>query len=143
MEAALKEAMGNVAANEAALETARINLGQLLQLRRALEDGRLKRPDGEQAKVTLTLEDGSAYAETGRLEFSEVTVDRGTGAVTLRASFPNPDHVLLPGMFVRAQVEEGLRPDAILVPQQGVTHDRLGQPTRSCSARTIGWSNGP
>jgi membrane fusion protein (multidrug efflux system) len=177
-EAQLKEAMGNLAANEAAVETARINLDftkvtspiagrigrsavtqgalvtanqalalatvqqldpiyvditrsnrQMLQLRRALEDGRLQRAGDKQAKVTLTLEDGRAYAQPGRLEFSEVTVDRSTGAVTLRASFPNPDKVLLPGMFVRARVEEGVRPDAILVPQKGVQRNRLGQPT--------------
>ena len=79
--------------------------------------------------MTLILEDGSDYPQDGRLEFSEVTVDQGTGTVTLRASFPNPDHVLLPGMFVRARVEEGIRPDAILVPQQGVQRNRLGQPT--------------
>ncbi|NEX19207.1 efflux RND transporter periplasmic adaptor subunit [Thiorhodococcus mannitoliphagus] len=101
---------------------------QLLRLRRALEDGRLQRPDGDQPKVSLRLEDGSRYPLEGRLEFSEVTVDRGTGAVTLRASFPNPDDVLLPGMFVRASVEEGIRPDAILVPQQGVQRDRRGNP---------------
>ncbi|MBK1721611.1 efflux RND transporter periplasmic adaptor subunit [Thiocystis violacea] len=101
---------------------------QILRLRQALQDGGLQRPAGEQPKVTLVLEDGSAYPLEGRLEFSEVTVDPGTGAVTLRASFPNPDHVLLPGMFVRATVEEGVRPDAVLVPQQGVQRDRRGNP---------------
>ncbi|MBN2887081.1 MAG: efflux RND transporter periplasmic adaptor subunit [Chromatiaceae bacterium] len=102
---------------------------QLLRLRRALEDGRLQRAQSEAPRVTLTLEDGSQYAESGRLEFSEVTVDQGTGAVTLRAIFPNPDHLLLPGMFVRARVEEGVRADAILVPQQGVQRDRRGNPS--------------
>ena len=101
---------------------------QLLQLRRALEDGRLKRPNGDQPRVTLVLEDGSDYPLAGRLEFSEVSVDPGTGAVTLRATFPNPDHVLLPGMFVRAKVEEGTRPEAILAPQRGVQRDRRGRP---------------
>jgi membrane fusion protein (multidrug efflux system) len=101
---------------------------QLLRLRRALEDGRLKRPDGDQPRVTLVLEDGSDYPLAGRLEFSEVSVDPGTGAVTLRATFPNPDHVLLPGMFVRARVEEGTRPEAILAPQRGVQRDRRGRP---------------
>ncbi|MBK1719759.1 efflux RND transporter periplasmic adaptor subunit [Thiocystis violacea] len=101
---------------------------QLLRLRRALEDGQLRRPDGDQPKVTLTLEDGSAYPLDGRLGFSEVSVDEGTGAVTLRATFPNPDHVLLPGMFVRAMVEEGVREEAILAPQQGVQRDRRGKP---------------
>ncbi|HSO83515.1 efflux RND transporter periplasmic adaptor subunit [Thiocapsa sp.] len=101
---------------------------QLLKLRRALADGRLETPDGEQAKVTLILEDGRVHPHAGRLESSEVTVDQGTGTVTLRATVPNPDEELLPGMFVRAQVEEGVREDAILVPQQGVQHDRRGNP---------------
>jgi membrane fusion protein (multidrug efflux system) len=99
---------------------------QLLRLRRALEDGRLARASDAQPKVTLILEDGSTYEHSGQLAFSEVTVDEGTGAVTMRATFPNPDHVLLPGMFVRAIVEEGVRRDAVLVPQQGVQHDRRG-----------------
>lgn len=101
---------------------------QLLELRRALEDGRLQRPAGGQPKVSLILEDGSAYPHTGRLAFSEVSVERSTGTVTLRATFPNPDHVLLPGMFVRALVEEGVRPEAILVPQPAVQRDRRGKP---------------
>jgi len=102
---------------------------QLLRLRQALDDGRLSRPEGEQPRVRLILEDGSEYPLAGRLAFSEVTVDPGTGAVTMRATFPNPDHLLLPGMFVRALVEEGVREQAILVPQQGVRHDRRGLPT--------------
>lgn len=102
---------------------------QLLRLRRALEDGRLQRPNGDLPRVTVVLEDGSSYPLDGRLEFSEVTVDRSTGAVTLRATFPNPDDVILPGMFMRATVEEGVRADAILVPQQGVQRDRRGNPT--------------
>ncbi|KAA6184578.1 efflux RND transporter periplasmic adaptor subunit [Thiohalocapsa marina] len=101
---------------------------QVLRLRRALEDGRLQRPGGEQPKVTLILEDGTTYPHAGRLAFSEVNVDEGTGSLTLRATFPNPDGVLLPGMFVRALVEEGLRPDAILAPQQAVQRDRRGNP---------------
>ncbi len=100
---------------------------QQLRLRRALEDGRLRRSGDGPPKATLTLEDGSTYPHEGRLEFAEVSVDQGTGTVTLRATFPNPDHVLLPGMFVRAQVEEGTRQEAILVPQQGIQRDRQGQ----------------
>jgi len=99
---------------------------QQLRLRRSLENGHLQRPAEGQPKVRLILEDGSAYPHEGRLEFSEVSVDPATGTVTLRATLPNPDHVLLPGMFVRAQVEEGLRPEAILVPQQGIQRDRQG-----------------
>jgi len=100
---------------------------QQLRLRRALEDGSLRRSEDGQPKATLILEDGSTYPHEGRLAFSEVSVDQGTGTVTLRATFPNPDHVLLPGMFVRAQVEEGTRQEAILVPQQGIQRDRQGQ----------------
>jgi membrane fusion protein (multidrug efflux system) len=100
---------------------------QLLRLRRALEDGRLQRTQGE-PRVSLILEDGSTYTRTGRLAFSEVNVDEGTGTVTLRATFPNPDGVLLPGMFVRAQVEEGTLPEAILAPQRAVQRDRRGTP---------------
>ena len=76
--------------------------------------------------VTLTLEDGSTYPEKGRLALTEVAVDESTGSVTLRAIFPNPQHVLLPGMFVRARLEEGINPDALLVPQQGVTRTPRG-----------------
>ncbi|NKN32754.1 efflux RND transporter periplasmic adaptor subunit [Marichromatium bheemlicum] len=102
---------------------------QLLGLRQALDDGRLSRAADAQPQVRLILEDGSTYPLVGRLAFSEVTVDPSTGAVTMRATFPNPDHLLLPGMFVRALVEEGVREQAILVPQQGVRYDRRGQPT--------------
>ena len=76
--------------------------------------------------VTLTLEDGSTYQEKGRLALTEVAVDESTGSVTLRAIFPNPQHVLLPGMFVRARIDEGVDPQAILVPQQGVTRTPRG-----------------
>ena len=99
---------------------------QLLRLRRDLEGGHLQRTPEELPTVTLVLEDGSPYPHAGRLEFAEVSVDQDTGTVTLRATFPNPDALLLPGMFVRAQVEEGVRPDTILVPQPGVQRDRQG-----------------
>lgn len=102
---------------------------ELLRLRRDLAAGRLQRAAGNQARVKLTLEDGSAYAHEGKLAFSDVTVDQGTGTVTLRALFPNPDKVLLPGMYVRAVLEEGVREDALVVPQQGVTRDAKGNAT--------------
>lgn len=102
---------------------------QLLRLRRALADGRLERPEADQASVNLILEDGRSYPHTGRIEFSEVTVDEDTGTVTLRATIPNPEAELLPGMFVRASVEEGVLKDAILIPQQAVRYDRRGKPT--------------
>ena len=79
--------------------------------------------------VTLTLEDGSTYSEKGRLALTEVAVDESTGSVTLRAVFPNPQHVLLPGMFVRARIDEGIMNDAILAPQQGITRDAKGDAT--------------
>lgn len=101
----------------------------LLALRRDLADGRLQKAGENAAKVTLKLEDGSDYGHEGKLEFSEVTVDPGTGSVTLRAVFPNPDKMLLPGMFVHAQLVAGLKSEAILVPQQGVTRNTKGEPT--------------
>jgi membrane fusion protein (multidrug efflux system) len=76
--------------------------------------------------VKLILEDGSAYPLTGTLKFSEVTVDQSTGSITLRAVFPNPKQILLPGMFVRAILEEGVSEKAILVPQRGVTRNPAG-----------------
>ena len=100
-----------------------------LQLRRDVASGRLKVNGPDQAKVTLTLEDGTRYAATGALQFTDITVDPGTGSVTVRAVFPNPGHVLLPGMFVRASIEQGVNDNALLVPQQGVTHDPSGHAT--------------
>lgn len=101
----------------------------LLRLRRDLESGKLQKAGENAAKVKLTLEDGSAYPHEGTLEFSEVSVDEGTGSVTLRAVFPNPDHLLLPGMFVHAQLGSAVNQQAILAPQQGVTRDPKGQAT--------------
>ncbi|MBM3107749.1 efflux RND transporter periplasmic adaptor subunit [Pseudomonas sp. P66] len=102
---------------------------ELLKLRRELESGQLQKIGDNAAKVTLTLEDGSTYRQEGRLEFSEVSVDPTTGSVTLRAVFPNPEHNLLPGMFVHARLKAGVNAQAILAPQQGVTRDLKGQPT--------------
>lgn len=102
---------------------------ELLRLQRALASGQLKRSGNGQAKVKLVLEDGSAYAAEGRLQFSEVTVDEGTGSVTLRAVFPNPKHTLLPGMYVRAVLEEGVNEQAILAPQSAVSRDAKGNAT--------------
>jgi membrane fusion protein (multidrug efflux system) len=100
----------------------------LLRLRRDVAQGRVK-SDGGQAVVRLLLEDGTSYAQAGRLQFSEVSVDERTGAVTLRAVFPNPDRVLLPGMYVRAVIEEGTTNAGVLVPQQAVTRDPRGGAT--------------
>jgi len=100
---------------------------ELLKLKQNLASGQLKRDSATaQAKVKLLLEDGSAYPLPGILKFSEVTVDQSTGSITLRATFPNPKQVLLPGMFVRALLEEGVDEQAILVPQRGVTRNPKG-----------------
>jgi membrane fusion protein (multidrug efflux system) len=101
----------------------------LVRLKRELAAGQIRRVDGDQAPAQLLLEDGSRYERPGTLEFSEVTVDQGTGSVTLRAIFPNPQGLLLPGMFVRATIEEGVREGAILAPQQGITHAPDGTAT--------------
>ncbi|APU31790.1 efflux transporter periplasmic adaptor subunit [Ectopseudomonas alcaliphila JAB1] len=102
---------------------------ELLRLRRDLAEGRLQKASDSAAKVALKLEDGSRYAHEGTLEFSEVAVDESTGSVTLRAVFPNPDHLLLPGMFVHAELLSGIKENAILAPQQGVTRNQRGEPT--------------
>lgn len=177
-DAALKQADADVAANKAAVDTARINLdytritapisgrigistvtpgalltanqtvalttvqqldpiyvdvvqpsAELMKMKHALESGLLKRAGPDAAKVRLLLDDNTHYALEGALEFSDVTVDQGTGTVTLRAVFPNPKHDLLPGMFVRAILEEGVNEQGLLVPQQGVTHDTRGNAT--------------
>lgn len=100
-----------------------------LQLRRDMVSGKLKLNGPDQAQVSLTLEDGTAYPLAGALQFTDITVDPGTGSVTLRAVFPNPQHVLLPGMFVRARIDQGVDNTAMLVPQVGVTHNPQGQAT--------------
>jgi membrane fusion protein (multidrug efflux system) len=101
----------------------------VLRLRRDLTSGRLKSAGANQAKVDLVLEDGSHYDQTGILQFSDITVDQTTGSITLRAVFPNPNHDLLPGMYVRAVLEEGVSDEAILVPQRGVSRDAKGNPS--------------
>jgi membrane fusion protein (multidrug efflux system) len=99
---------------------------ELIRLRREIASGAIRSDRTGAASVKLTLEDGSAYPLEGRLEFTEVSVDPTSGAVTLRAVFPNPQHQLLPGMYVRAILEEGSLQNAITVPQQGVTRDPRG-----------------
>jgi membrane fusion protein (multidrug efflux system) len=100
---------------------------EVLRLRRAMASGELKRARADAARVSLLLEDGTPYQHEGTLQFSDVTVDASTGAITLRALFPNPDGMLLPNMYVRAVIEEGVRDNALLVPQQAVTRDAKGQ----------------
>jgi membrane fusion protein, multidrug efflux system len=107
-----------------------VNLTQsstdLLQLRRAMANGQLKRVGKDEAKVTLVGEDGRPYPHSGKLLFSDVAVDESSGAVTLRAEFPNPDRMLLPGMYVRAVLEQAVTENAITVPQQAVMRDMTG-----------------
>lgn len=101
----------------------------LLRLKQEMAAGHLqKTPDGS-AKVTLKLDDGTTYPLTGKLQFTGVTVNQGTGTVILRAVFPNPAHLLLPGMFVRAEIEEGVNRNAILLPQPAVSRNTHGDAT--------------
>lgn len=99
---------------------------EMLRLKQALASGQLKTAAASQSKVKLILEDGTRYPLEGALKFSEVTVDQSTGSITLRTVFPNPKHTLLPGMYVRAILEEGVNDKAILIPQRGVTRNPAG-----------------
>ena len=101
---------------------------ELMRLRHDLEAGRMTRVDERSVEVDLVLEDGSEYGHPGRLAFSEVSVDPATGSVTLRAVFPNPGGDLLPGMYVRARLEQGVADSAILVPHAGISRDPRGNP---------------
>jgi len=98
---------------------------ELLNLRKALSRGALKASSDQ--PVTILLEDGTQYEHRGKLAFSDVTVDPTTGSFGLRVVVPNPDYLLLPGMYVRAIVGDGERQDALLVPQPGITRDQKGQ----------------
>ena len=177
-QAVFKQAEASVAADKAAIEIARINLGytrvmapisgvigkstvtqgalvtanqasalatvqqldpiyvdvtqsntDLLRLKRDLASGAIQRAGANQAKVNLLLEDGTPYPLEGKLAFTDVSVDAGSGSVTLRAVFPNPKRDLLPGMFVRAQLQTGEREDSIVVPQQAVSRNTRGDAT--------------
>jgi len=96
-----------------------------LELRKAIDAGRLRKD--HDLPVTILLEDGSRYGQDGRLEFSEVSVDPTTGSFALRVVVPNAEHLLLPGMYVRALLRTGVRQDAVLAPQQGLQRDPRGQ----------------
>lgn len=100
---------------------------KLLSLKRDLASGKLQHAAGNTVPVQLVLEDGSVYGSEGRLAFSEVTVDQATGSVTLRAVFPNPKDELLPGMYVRARLTQGVNRDAILVPHAAVSRTPRGE----------------
>ena len=101
----------------------------LLRLRQSLKSGRLQQGGAGAQKVSLVLEDGSTYPLEGRMQLAEVTVDATTGSVLLRAQFPNPDALLLPGMYVRALVTEGIDARGMLVPQPAIVRDRKGGAT--------------
>jgi membrane fusion protein (multidrug efflux system) len=101
----------------------------LLRLQRELAAGTMQSAGQNQARVMLKLEDGSDYKTPGKLQFSEVTVDQTTGTVLLRSIFPNPDHILLPGMYVRAELVEGVDTEALMVPQQAVSRNTHGDAT--------------
>jgi len=107
-----------------------------LRLKQELADGSLKQADGK-AQVKLLMDNGKEYSQPGTLEFSDVTVDETTGSITLRAILPNPNDSLLPGMFVRARLDEGVNNNALLVPQQGITRNPRGDAT----AMVIGADN--
>ena len=100
----------------------------LLNLRQAINEGRLKF-SGPNVAVKLKLDNGTIYAQTGKLEFAGANVDQITGTFALRAEFPNPDRLLLPGMYVRALIEEGVAQNSFLVPQRGVTRNTKGEAT--------------
>lgn len=99
----------------------------LLKLQDEFAAGRLKRNGDQQAEVKLILDNGTEYSHPGRIKLSEVTVDESTDSVIIRAEFPNPDGRLLPGMFVRAKLQEGVNENALLVPQRAITRDPTGQ----------------
>jgi membrane fusion protein (multidrug efflux system) len=100
-----------------------------LQLRQAIASGQLRADNNLEPAVSLKLEDGSVYPLQGKLQFSGITVDQATGSVTVRAVFPNPQHVLLPGMFVHASLVQGTAANAFLVPGPAVSHNPQGQAT--------------
>ncbi len=99
---------------------------EALQLQRAMRDGQLQKAGKDAAKVTILMQDGELYPHAGKLLFSDLTVDPDTGAIMLRALVPNPDNFLLPGMYVRARVEQAVRENAITVPQQAVQRTQQG-----------------
>ncbi|MDA7014643.1 efflux RND transporter periplasmic adaptor subunit [Pseudomonas cerasi] len=102
---------------------------ELLRLKRDLASGKLQTNSDGEARITLKLDDGSTYSQEGRLQFSGVSVNEGTGTVTLRASFANPERLLLPGMYVVAVLEQAQDQNAILIPQKAVTRSASGQTT--------------
>src|SRR5205814_52952 len=106
-----------------------------LALRRAIESGKYRRSDGrDSASVAIVLEDGSVYGDSGKLLFSDLTVDPTSGQITLRAEVPNPRGILLPGMYVRVRLEQAETPTGIVVPQQAVQRGSTGDSVMVVSA---------
>lgn len=102
---------------------------EVLKLRQAVASGQLKTDANDAVAIQLKLEDGSTYTHQGKLQFTGTTVSTTTGSITLRALVPNPEHLLMPGMYVRATLDKGTVPEALLVPQKGVTRDSTGKAT--------------
>jgi len=102
---------------------------EVLRLKRALESGALKGTGPGEARVNLILEDGTVYQHAGKMLFSDISVDPTTGTITLRAEIPNPEHLLMPGMFARAQIIEGFNASALTIPQRTVTRGAAGAST--------------
>jgi membrane fusion protein, multidrug efflux system len=98
----------------------------LLSIRREIAAGTLKMPTLGRVAVTLILEDGSSYGHQGHLDFLDLSIDQATGTAAVRAEFPNPDRILLPGQFVRARIEAGVRPNSFLIPQRAVQLSQSG-----------------
>jgi membrane fusion protein (multidrug efflux system) len=101
----------------------------LLRLQREFASGQLRKVGDAQVQAKLILEDGTPYEPSGKLQFAEVAVQSGTGSVTLRSVFPNPQNILLPGMFVHEHLDEGIDEQGLLIPQRAVTHDQRGEAT--------------
>jgi membrane fusion protein (multidrug efflux system) len=101
----------------------------LLRLQREFASGQLRKVGDAQVQAKLILEDSTAYGPSGKLQFTEVAVQSGTGSVTLRSVFPNPQNILLPGMFVHERLDEGVDEQGLLIPQRAVTHDQRGEAT--------------
>lgn len=102
---------------------------EVLQLRQAISSGRLKTDGSDAVAIKLKLEDGSTYKHLGKLQFTGTTVSTTTGSITLRALVPNPEHLLMPGMYITATLDKGTDPQAVLVPQKGVSRDSTGKAT--------------
>ncbi|MFC3710950.1 efflux RND transporter periplasmic adaptor subunit [Sphingoaurantiacus capsulatus] len=137
--ALVSASQGTLMATVEQLDPMYVNFSQssteVLRLRRDMQAGRLKMNAIGQTRVTLILEDNSVYERSGVLDFADQSVDPSTGTVSLRAEFPNPRRILLPGEFVRARIEAGVRPDGILIPQKAVQLSTNGASVMTIDAK--------